>query len=175
MRCWTGSLFYSWHGGPWYHYFLPVFIDDTKTHQREWNGDRMEVGGGAQAWNMIRPLSWIEVLSCQKMWERDGGRKTEEHCIHILSPTSLRMPSLCPCHCEGSIVWMYEHLFMAHMLYKKKKKKKKKIFVGLAEGKCCPLSSCVRLYKQMFQDELWDPHDGLSKARRISTLDVVSV
>lgn len=38
--------------------------------------DRTAVNAGARAWNMIRPLSWIEVLSCQNcVREGDGGRE----------------------------------------------------------------------------------------------------
>lgn len=35
--------------------------------------DRTAVNAGARAWNMIRPPSWIEVLSRQKLWAREGG------------------------------------------------------------------------------------------------------
>lgn len=95
--------------------------------------DRMVVNAGAQAWNMIRPPSWIEVLLCQKPErERQRGRwrqkETEWHCFHILSPTHLTMQALCPSHYKWSlvrcIVGMYEWLFMSHMLCRQKEKRK---------------------------------------------------
>lgn len=75
MRCWTASLA-SWrHRGPRCgqpfsacHYWWQKDVSKGV----KW--DRTAVNAGAQAWNMIRPPCWIEVLSCQKC-ERGGGRK----------------------------------------------------------------------------------------------------
>lgn len=93
--------------------------------------DRTAVNAGAQAWNMIRPLSWIEVLSCQNcVWERETEAEgdCEWHCFRVLSPTRSTMQALCPSHYDWSIVWcifwMHEHLLLAHMLYSQREKKR---------------------------------------------------
>lgn len=85
--------------------------------------DRTAVNAGAQAWNMIRPLSWIEVLSCQKC-ERETEAERDwvalltylvTHSLDNAGAVSFPLWSIVWC-----IFWMYEHLFMAHMLYRRK-------------------------------------------------------
>lgn len=50
---WCGQPFYACHY--WWHKDISKGV--------KW--DRTSVNACAQAWNVIRPLSWIEVLSCQ--------------------------------------------------------------------------------------------------------------
>lgn len=91
--------------------------------------DRTAVNAGAQAWNMIRPLSWIEVLSCQNcVREGDGGRGR----LWVALLSCLVTHALDNAGSVSFPLWlkhslMHEHLLLAHMLYSQREKKK--IFV----------------------------------------------
>ena len=127
--------------------------------------DRTAVNAGAQAWNMIRPLSWIEVLSCQncaRERERDGGR--ERLWVALLS--CLVTHTLDNAGSVSFPLWLKHslmHILDAwtfapgpHALQREREKKKKDLCVPnhdirTALGKSCPLFEFVQLLRNETQ------------------------